>query len=72
MGCKLVSCPRVALGSVDLDLAKYMAFVPYLPWGMGLVCALLCAVIMLLCARRPVRGAAFVGSGLGARPRQAL
>ena len=22
MGCKLVSCPRVALGSVDLDLAR--------------------------------------------------
>lgn len=47
-----------------IDLAKYMAFVPYLPWVMGLVCLLVCAAIMLLCARQPVRGAAFVGSGL--------
>ena len=50
------------LGKVDL--ARYMAFVPYLPWAMGLVCLFLCAVIMLLCARQPVRGAAYVGSGL--------
>ena len=47
-----------------IDLAKYMAYVPYLPWAMGLACLLLSAAIMLLCARRPVRGAAFVGSGL--------
>lgn len=24
MGCELISCPRAALGSVDLDLAKWV------------------------------------------------
>ena len=47
-----------------IDVAKYMTFVPYLPWMTGLASLLLIAVIMLLCARRPVRGLAYAGSGL--------
>ncbi|MBR4082342.1 MAG: hypothetical protein IKK21_11205 [Clostridia bacterium] len=47
-----------------IDLAKYMVLVPYLPVVTALADALLFAVIMLLCARRPVRGLVYVGSGL--------
>lgn len=47
-----------------IDLAKYMVLVPYLPVMTALAGALIAAVIMLLCARRPVRGLAYVGSGL--------
>lgn len=47
-----------------IDVAKYMAFVPYLPVITGLLAALTAAVIMLLCARQSARGWAYVGSGL--------
>ena len=57
---------RLGLRQVSsrFDLARYAALLPYAA-GLGALAALvLCALIVLLCARRPVRSALFIGSAL--------
>lgn len=47
-----------------VDLARYAALLPYAAW-LGLLGALvLCALIVLLCAKRPIRSALFIGAAL--------
>lgn len=49
-----------------IDVARYMAYVPYLPWAAAGAALLAAALTLLAMGKRPMRALAYIGGGLAA------